>query len=141
MPDWQSVGAHRYYVDGSLFVLEMNGTVSLAEITELLQPQEALFDKYERVLTLSLIHGVELPSPEVRKFLAERGKRVDIRRLHTVVVTQNVVLRSIIRLVERATSMITGSPLYNTFVSSEAEAWQWVEEQRRQHPPTRRDTP
>lgn len=140
MPDWHSVGAHRCYVDGNLFVLEMNGAVSLAEITELLQPQEALFGQYDQVLTLSVVHGTHLPSPEVRKFLAERGKKVDIKRLHTVVVTQNVVLRSIIRLVERATSMITGAPLYNTFVGSEAEAWQWVADQRRQHPPKRIDT-
>ena len=46
MPDWQSVGTHRYYVDGNLFVMEMTGAVSLAEITELQSNTQQEAPKY-----------------------------------------------------------------------------------------------
>ena len=140
MPAWQSVGAQRYYVDGDLFVMELSGLVTLDEITALLLQQESLFSQYERVLTLCIARDVQLPTADVRRFLAERGKRVDVTRLYVVVVTNNTLLRTIIRLIERATALITSSPLHNTFVSSEAEAWQWVENQRREHPPNRPPT-
>lgn len=140
MPAWQSVGAQRYYVDGDLFVMELSGLVTLDEITALLLQQESLFSQYERVLTLCIARDVQLPTADVRRFLAERGKRVDVTRLYVVVVTNNTLLRTIIRLIERATALITSSPLHNTFVSSEAEAWQWVENQRREPPPKRPPT-
>ena len=141
MPDWQSVGAHRYYIDGSLMVMDLQGTVTLDELSEILQAQEVLLGGYERVLTLCLAHDVQLPAADVRRYLAERGKRVDIERLFVVIVTQNALLRTMLRLIERATSLIAGSPLHNTFVSSEAEAWKWVEAERREHPPKRRSGP
>lgn len=140
MPAWQSVGAQRYYVDGDLFVMELSGLVTLDEITALLLQQESLFSQYERVLTLCIARDVQLPTADVRRFLAARGKRVDVTRLYVVVVTNNTLLRTIIRLIERATALITSSPLHNTFVSSEAEAWQWVENQRREPPPKRPPT-
>lgn len=141
MPDWQSVGAHRYYVDGSLLVMDLQGAVRVEELSEILQPQEVLLGEYERVLTLCVVRDVELPTADVRRYLAARGKRVDIERLFVVIVTQNALLRTMLRLIERATSLLAGSPLHNTFVASEAEAWKWVEAQRREHPPKRRGGP
>lgn len=140
MPAWQQVGAQRYFIDGDLFVMELQGAVSLDEITELMAQQETLFALYDRVLTLSIARNVELPSADVRKFLAARGKRVEVDRLHVVIVTDSALLRTIIQLIARATAMISKAPLHNTFVGSEAEAWQWVEDQRRQFPPRRRQT-
>ena len=134
-PAWQYVGAHRYYVDENLFVMELHGTVTLKEITALLLPQEALLEQYERVLTLCISGQDQIPSADVRRFLAERGQRVAISRLHVVAVIKSQLLRTMIRLIERATVLLAKTPLHNTFVHSEAEAWQWVEQQLRQHPP------
>ena len=132
---WQYVGAHRYCVDENLFVMELHGTVTLKEITALLLPQEALLEQYERVLTLCISGQDQIPSADVRRFLAERGQRVAISRLHVVAVIKSQLLRTMIRLIERATVLLAKTQLHNTFVHSEAEAWQWVEQQRLQHPP------
>ncbi len=134
MPQWQYVGAHRYYVEGNLFVMELNGAATLQEMTELLLPQEVLLEQYERVLTLCIPDQAQIPSADIRKFLAERGQRVDIDRLHVVAVIKSQLLLTILRLVERATALLAKTQLHNTFVHSEAEAWHWVEGQRRQHP-------
>ena len=134
-PAWQYVGAHRYCVDENLFVMELHGTVTLKEITALLLPQEALLEQYERVLTLCISGQDQIPSADIRKFLAERGQRVAISRLHVVAVIKSQLLRTMIRLIERATVLLAKTQLHNTFVHSEAEAWQWVEQQRCQHPP------
>lgn len=138
MPAWQHVGTHRYYVEGNLFVMELCGPVTLDEITRILLPQEALLDQYERALTLCVPHDQQIPSADIRKFLAERGQRVDIDRLHVVAVVKSPVLLTILRLIERATALLAKTTLHNTFVASEAEAWQWVAEQRRLHPATLR---
>lgn len=138
MPAWRYIGAHRYYVDGNLFVMELNGAVTLQEMTELLLPQEALLEQYERVLTLAVSNQDQIPSSDIRKFLAQRGQRVDIDRLHVVAVIKSQLQLTILRLIERATALLAKTQLHNTFVYSEAEAWQWIEEQRRQHLPTLR---
>ncbi len=135
MPKWQYVGAHRYYVEVNLFVMEMYGAVTLKEITALLLPQEALLERYERVLTLCVPDQDQMPSADIRRFLAERGQRVAISRLYVVAVIKSQLLRTMLRLIERATALLAKTELHNTFVHSEAEAWQWVEEQRCQHPP------
>ena len=135
MPKWQYVGAHRYYVEVNLFVMEMYGAVTLKEITALLLPQEALLERYERVLTLCVPDQDQMPSADIRRFLAERGQRVAISRLYVVAVIKSQLLRTMLRLIERATALLAKTELHNTFVHSEAEAWQWVEQQRLQHPP------
>ncbi len=135
MPAWRYIGAHRYYVEGNLFVMELNGAVTLQEMTELLLPQEALLEQYERVLTLAVSNQDQIPSSDIRKFLAQRGQRVDIDRLHVVAVIKSQLQLTILRLIERATALLAKTQLHNTFVHSEAEAWQWIEEQRRQHLP------
>jgi hypothetical protein len=102
---------------------------------ELLLPQEALLEQYERVLTLAVSNQDQIPSSDIRKFLAQRGQRVDIDRLHVVAVIKSQLQLTILRLIERATALLAKTQLHNTFVDSEAEAWQWVEVQRRQHLP------
>jgi len=138
MPAWQSVGAHRSCVEGNLFVMELHGPICLAELAELLLPQEHLLAQYTSVLTLCDARDASMPSPEVRKFLAERGKRIDTQRLYSVVITGSLLLRTMVQLVERAALLISGSPLRTAFVGCEAEAWKWVAANRQMHPPQRR---
>ena len=134
MPAWQSVGPQRFYVDGNLYAMELHGDVTLSEITEILQPQEDLLARYDWVLTLCDARDVRLPSPDVRRYLAMRGKRIDMQRLSVVVISHSVLLRAAVRLVERATMLLTGDTVHTTFVASEAEAEAWLAAQRQRRP-------
>lgn len=130
MPAWQSVGPHRFYVDGNLFGMELNGPVTIPDIAALLSHQEALLSQFDVVLTLCDARHVAMPTPEVRRFLAERGKRIDTARLYSVVITDSVLLRTIVQLIERAARILTGAPLHTAFVKDEPEALAWIQARR-----------
>jgi hypothetical protein len=126
MPAWISVGAHRCYVEGSLFVMELHGPVSRAEVAVLLAPQDELLGRCADILTLCDAREATLPSPEVRRYLSERGQRLGKVRIRSVVITTSLMLRTALSLVERASMLLTGRPLDTCFVGSEEAAWAWI---------------
>lgn len=130
MPSWIQIGAHRCYVEGNLFVMELCGPVSLSEISQLLLPQDELLNRYSSILTLCDARKTELPKPEVRKFLADRGKTIGNRKIASVVITGSVLLRTSVQLVEHASRLLTGRPLDTSFVTTEQAAWQWIDARR-----------
>ena len=131
MPAWQSVGPHRFYVDGNLFGMELNGPVTVPDIAALLSHQEALLLQFDVVLTLCDARHAVMPTPEVRRFLADRGKRIDTARLYAVVITDSVLLRTIVQLIEHAARILTGAPPHTTFVKDEPEALAWIQARRK----------
>lgn len=130
MPPWISVGAHRCYVEGDLFVMELHGPVSLAEVAALLAPQEQLLLHTSEIFTLCDAREAVLPSPEVRRFLNERGQRLGKAKICSVVITHSAMLRTMLQLVERAAMLLTGRPLDTRFVASEEAAWAWIAQRR-----------
>lgn len=130
MPPWISVGAHRCYVEGNLFVMELHGPVSLAEVIQLLAPQDQLLQRCPEILTLCDAREGVLPSPEVRRYLNERGHRLGQAKVRSVVITSSVMLRTMLQLVERAAMLLTGRPLDTTFVNTEEAAWAWIASRR-----------
>lgn len=138
MPTWIQIGEHRCYVEGNLFVMELCGPVSLSEIALLLAPQDKLLLRYEAILTLCDARNTELPKPEVRKFLADRGKTIGSRKISSVVITTSVLLRTSVQLVEHAARLLTGRPLDTSFVTTEQAAWSWLEARRNATPTLRK---
>ena len=130
MPTWIQIGAHRCYVEGNLFVMELCGPVAYSEIALLLAPQDELLKRLPSILTLCDARQTELPDPQVRRFLAERGKRLGGRNISSVVITNSLLLRTAVQLVERASRLLTGRALDTTFVTTEQAAWQWIESRR-----------
>jgi hypothetical protein len=130
MPPWISVGAHRCYVEGNLFVMELHGPVSLAEVSQLLAPQDQLLQRCSEILTLCDAREGVLPSPEVRRYLNERGQRLGQVKVRSVVITNSVMLRTMLQLVERAAMLLTGRPLDTAFVTTAEAAWAWIESRR-----------
>jgi hypothetical protein len=134
MPDWQQIGLHRCYGDGNLFVMELGGDVSLDEISRLLATQDALISRFPTVLTLCDARRAVLPSLEVRRFLAARGKRLGAYKLPSVVITNSVLLRTMVQLIEQAVRLLSGRSLDATFVTTEAAAWSFIAERRQTLP-------
>lgn len=134
MPTWIQIGEHRCYVEGNLFVMELRGPVAYSEIAGLLAPQDELLQRFPSILTLCDARQTELPNPEVRKFLAERGKQFGGRKISSVVITNSLLLRTAVQLVEHASRLLTGRPLDTTFVTTEQEAWHWIESRRNSDP-------
>ena len=89
MPTWIQIGAHRCYVEDNLFVMELCGPVAYSEIALLLAPQDELLKRLPSILTLCDARQTELPDPQVRRFLAERGKRLGGRNISSVVITNS----------------------------------------------------
>ena len=123
-------GPHRFYVDGNLFAMELHGQVSVPDIVALLSHQGALFRQFDTVLTPCDARHVAMPTPEVRQLRAERGKRLDTSRLYSVVITDSVLVRTIVQLVEGAALILTGAPLHTSFVNTEAAAHAWIKARR-----------
>lgn len=67
-----------------------------------------------------------LPSPEVRRFLNDRGRRLGTAKIRSVVITNSVMLRTVLHLVERASMLLTGRPLDTSFVTTPDAAWAWI---------------
>lgn len=132
MPEWKTVGAHRYYCEPDLLVLVVNGEASPSELAEILAAQDALFAVCSDALNLVDLRRAAMPGPEVRRMLSEHGKRLGMNIRHSVVITNNAILRTMLLLVERATRLLTGQPSAVTFVGSDDAAWAWVAARRRQ---------
>lgn len=135
MPPWIRVGAHRCYVEGPLFVMELHGPVSLTEVGQLLAPQDELLSRCSDILTLCDARDAVLPSPEVRRYLSERGRRMGMVKAGSVVITHSVMLRTMLQLVERASMLLTGRPLDTIFVTTEEAAWAWIATRKPSAPP------
>lgn len=139
MPAWCTIGDHRCYVDGNLFVMELNGPVRPDQIVALLAPQDELLQHHSSILTLCDARRTTIPDPQVRRYLAERGQRLGQARISSVVITNSVLLQTAVTLVERASRLLSGRPLDTAFVTTEQAAWKWIAERRLRDADSARD--
>lgn len=129
MPDWLTLGEHRYCVEDDTFVLQGNGILTESDVDALYKICWQIADQYNYWLVLVDSSAGMSMSPEARRLVGELSRR---RRSvnATGIYGGGIVERTLVMFVRNAVKLLHGVAMPIETFQTEAEARSWLVEQR-----------
>lgn len=130
MPDWTSVGAHRYYREEEQIYVELHADLGAAELRVMWDVAEEVEDTYGYAISVFDVRRSNGVSPDGRRYVGERNRK---RALigPVVMIGANIVVRTMTRLLKQATLLMGKKPSPVFFCNTVEEVPAIVAEQRR----------
>lgn len=130
--NWQSIGSHRYYVDGDTVYVRFGGDITREYLVVQFELARSLIARCGYMLyVIDASAGGGLP-PEVRRLQAEYSLESDNERLAAIIYGASLLVRTLASLSIRAARLISGRQNSIEFVRDEAEALRLHAERRQQ---------
>lgn len=133
MKAWQCSGAHRYYIAQDVLYWESHGIFNLENGKLITELQDKIHTEYGYNLNLIDASDGGTITPEARKWMAHNAAEHRSDRSAAAIFGAGLLVRAGVNLLLAARYYFSQNDSPFIFVKTEAEAWTYVDEQRRRY--------